>query len=122
MNGTPPPASPGPRQGLLRSFWLMFVVEFQNAFSDNVLRWLVTYLIVGLGLSLEKRDSFVPLVGIVFALPFVLFSMAGGFFADRFSKRSVAIAVKCAEIGIMSLAVARFVAQQHLRCCWRAFF
>jgi acyl-[acyl-carrier-protein]-phospholipid O-acyltransferase/long-chain-fatty-acid--[acyl-carrier-protein] ligase len=82
----------------------MFVVEFQNAFSDNVLRWLVTFLIVGMGLSLEKRDSLVPLVGAVFALPFVLFSMAGGFFADRFSKRSVAIAVKCAELGIMSVA------------------
>jgi acyl-[acyl-carrier-protein]-phospholipid O-acyltransferase/long-chain-fatty-acid--[acyl-carrier-protein] ligase len=82
----------------------MFVVEFQNAFSDNVLRWLVTFLIVGMGLSLEKRDSLVPLVGAVFALPFVLFSMAGGFFADRYSKRSVAITVKCAELGIMSVA------------------
>ena len=88
----------------MRSFWLMFVVEFQNAFSDNVLRWLVTFLIVGMGLSLEKRDSLVPLVGAVFALPFVLFSMAGGFFADRYSKRNVAIAVKCAELGIMSVA------------------
>jgi len=92
----------------LKSFWLMFVVEFQNAFSDNVLRWLVTFLIVGMGLSQEKRDSFVPLVGVVFALPFVLFSMAGGFFADRFSKRSVAISVKCAEIGIMSFALIGF--------------
>ncbi len=82
----------------------MFAVEFQNAFSDNVLRWLVSFLIVGMGLSLEKRDSLVPLVGTVFALPFVLFSMAGGFFADRYSKRSVAIAVKCAELGIMSTA------------------
>jgi acyl-[acyl-carrier-protein]-phospholipid O-acyltransferase/long-chain-fatty-acid--[acyl-carrier-protein] ligase len=82
----------------------MFVVEFQNAFSDNVLRWLVSFLIVGMGLSLEKRDSLVPLVGAIFALPFVLFSMAGGFFADRYSKRSVAIAVKCAELGIMSAA------------------
>ena len=53
--------------------------------------------------SLEKRDSLVPLVGDVFALPFMLFSMAGGFFADRFSKRNVAIAVKCAELGIMSV-------------------
>src|SRR5690242_7430736 len=90
--------------GNLRSFWLMFVVEFQNAFSDNVLRWLVTFLIVGMGLSLETRDSLVPLVGAVFALPFILFSMTGGFFADRFSKRNVAIGVKCAELVIMSVA------------------
>ncbi|HEX7619365.1 MAG TPA: MFS transporter, partial [Verrucomicrobiae bacterium] len=94
----------GQKPDALRSFWLMFVVEFQNAFSDNVLRWLVTFMIVGMSLSLEKRDSLVPLVSAIFALPFVLFSMAGGFFADRFSKRSVAIAVKCAELGIMSAA------------------
>jgi acyl-[acyl-carrier-protein]-phospholipid O-acyltransferase / long-chain-fatty-acid--[acyl-carrier-protein] ligase len=95
-------ANPNPTS--LRDFWLMFVVEFQNAFSDNVLKFLVTFFIVGMGLSEEKRDSLVPLVGAVFALPFVLFSMAGGFFADRFSKRRVAVAVKCVEIGIMSLA------------------
>jgi acyl-[acyl-carrier-protein]-phospholipid O-acyltransferase / long-chain-fatty-acid--[acyl-carrier-protein] ligase len=89
----------------LRSFWLMFVVEFQNAFSDNTLKFLVTFFIVGLGLSEETRDSLVPLVGAVFALPFVLFSMTGGFFADRFSKRRVAIFIKCAELGIMSLAL-----------------
>jgi acyl-[acyl-carrier-protein]-phospholipid O-acyltransferase/long-chain-fatty-acid--[acyl-carrier-protein] ligase len=94
-----------PQTAKLRSFWLMFVVEFQNAFSDNVLKFLVTFLIIGLGLSQEKRDSFVPLVGAVFALPFILFSMAGGFFADRFSKRYVAVAVKCAEIGIMFLVL-----------------
>jgi acyl-[acyl-carrier-protein]-phospholipid O-acyltransferase/long-chain-fatty-acid--[acyl-carrier-protein] ligase len=88
----------------IRSFWLMFVVEFQNALSDNTLKFLVTFFIVGMGLSVEKRDSFVPLVGAVFALPFVLFSMAGGFFADRFSKRNVAVAIKCAETGIMSVA------------------
>src|ERR1039458_593924 len=87
----------------LRSFWLMFVVEFQNAFSDNTLKFLVTFFILGMGMSLDKRESLVGLVGIVFAVPFVLFSMAGGFFADRFSKRDVAIAVKCAELGIMSV-------------------
>jgi len=92
----------------LRSFWLMFVVEFQNAFSDNVLKFIVTFFIVGLGLSQEKRDSLVPLVFAVFALPFVLFSMAGGFFADHYSKRNVAIAVKCAELGIMSVALLGF--------------
>jgi acyl-[acyl-carrier-protein]-phospholipid O-acyltransferase/long-chain-fatty-acid--[acyl-carrier-protein] ligase len=97
--------SAAPQAAKLRSFWLMFAVEFQNAFSDNALKFLVTFLIVGLGLSQEKRDSLVPLVGALFALPFVLFSMAGGFFADRFSKRNVALAVKCAEIGIMSVAL-----------------
>jgi acyl-[acyl-carrier-protein]-phospholipid O-acyltransferase/long-chain-fatty-acid--[acyl-carrier-protein] ligase len=97
-----PGTSPG--QASLRGFWCLFVEQFQNAFSDNVLKFLVTFLIVGMGLPEEKRDGLVPLVGALFALPFVLFSMAGGFAADRFSKRTVAIAVKCVELGIMSLA------------------
>ena len=89
----------------LRSFWLMFVVEFQNAFSDNLLRWLVTFLIVGVVASETHRNELVPLVGALFALPFILFSMAGGFFADRFSKRDVTVTIKCAEIGIMTVAL-----------------
>ncbi len=90
--------------GHLRSFWFLFVEQFQNAFSDNVLKFLVTFLIVGTVVSEEKRDELVPLVGALFALPFILFSMAGGFVADRFSKRTVAVTVKCVELGIMSLA------------------
>jgi acyl-[acyl-carrier-protein]-phospholipid O-acyltransferase / long-chain-fatty-acid--[acyl-carrier-protein] ligase len=98
----------GPRQPDLRSFWLMFVVEFQNAFSDNTLKFLVTFFVVGMGVSEQKRDSLVPLIGGIFAIPFILFSMAGGYFADHFSKRNVAVAIKCAEIGIMSFAALGF--------------
>lgn len=93
-----------PKSGL-RSFWLMFVIEFQNAFSDNLLRWIVTFLIVGMVASETHRNELVPLVGALFALPFILFSMAGGFFADRFSKRDVTVTIKCVEIGIMSVAL-----------------
>lgn len=92
-------------QSALRSFWLMFVVEFQNAFSDNLLRFLVTFLIIRMAADPGQRDSLVPLVSAVFALPFVLFSMAGGFFADRFSKRKVTVTIKSAEIGIMTVAL-----------------
>ncbi|MBU6409953.1 MAG: MFS transporter, partial [Verrucomicrobia bacterium] len=95
-----------PQTSRLRSFWLMFVVEFQNAFSDNVLKFLVTYSIIWTAASAATRDSYLSLIGAIFALPFVLFSMAGGFFADRFSKRRVAIGIKCAELGIMTAATA----------------
>ena len=94
-----------PRPARPASFWSLFVVQFQNAFSDNVLKFLTTFIIIGLGFSIEKRDKLVPFVGFVFALPFVLFSMTGGYLADRFSKRSVIIGIKTAEIGIMSLAL-----------------
>ena len=89
-------------------FWSLIVTQFQGAFSDNALKQLVLFLILGLGLPADKRDALVPAVGALFALPFILFSMAGGFLADRFSKRSVTIGVKIFEIGVMALALAGF--------------
>jgi acyl-[acyl-carrier-protein]-phospholipid O-acyltransferase/long-chain-fatty-acid--[acyl-carrier-protein] ligase len=46
----------------------------------------------------------VVLAGALFALPFILFSMLGGWLADRFSKCLVIRRVKQAEIGIMLFA------------------
>ncbi len=88
-----------------RGFWWLFITQFQGAFSDNVLKWLVISLITGMGFSNDKRDQLVGVVGALFALPFILFSMAGGFFADHFSKRSVTIGIKVFEIFVMLLAL-----------------
>ena len=45
-------------------------------------------------------------MGALFAIPFILFSMTGGYLADRFSKRSVIIGMKIAEILVMAVALA----------------
>jgi acyl-[acyl-carrier-protein]-phospholipid O-acyltransferase/long-chain-fatty-acid--[acyl-carrier-protein] ligase len=91
-----------------KGYWSLFVTQFQGAFSDNLFKFLVIFLIAGMGLSEAQENLFVPLVGALFALPFILFSMAGGYLADRFSKRSVAIGTKITEVGIMCLALAGF--------------
>ena len=87
-----------------RSFWSLIITQFQGAFSDNALKNLVIYLIVSSGLPEDQRDLLVPLTGALFALPFILFSMTGGYFADRFSKRTVTVGVKYFEIGVMLVA------------------
>jgi len=97
----------------LRGFWGLFVTQFQGAFSDNALKWLVTYIIIGMEMTGDKRDQLVGIVGGLFALPFIVFSMAGGFLADRYSKRSVTIGVKVFEIGVMFLALVG-LATNHL--------
>ncbi|MSU51373.1 MAG: MFS transporter [Opitutus sp.] len=88
-----------------RGFWYLFVTQFQGAFSDNALKWLAIFIITGMGLTPEERDKLIGIVGALFALPFIAFSMAGGFLADRFSKRSVTIGVKVFEIFVMLLAL-----------------
>ncbi len=86
-------------------FWSLIGVQFQGAFSDNVLRWLVTYLVLSMGLQAGERNQLVVLViPLLFSIPFLMFSMAGGYFADRYSKRSVVIGTKIMEIGVALVA------------------
>ncbi len=89
-------------------FWSLIATQFQGAFNDNGLKFLVLYLIIGTNLTPDEEETKVLLVGALFALPFILFSMTGGYLADRFSKRSVTIGTKVFEIGVMLFAVAGF--------------
>lgn len=89
-------------------FWSLIATQFQGAFNDNALKFLIIYLIIGTNLSSDTEESKVLLVGVLFALPFILFSMTGGFLADRFSKRRVTIWTKFFEIGVMLFAIAGF--------------
>ncbi len=84
-----------------RGFWALIVTQFQGAFSDNGLKALVTFIGLNLATTSRQRESIVPLIGILFSAPFIFFSMAGGFLADRLSKRTVTIGVKVFEIFIM---------------------
>lgn len=79
--------------------------QFQGAFSDNALRWLVIFpVLASVVLSDAEKDGFASHASLLFAIPFLLFSTIGGWMADRFSKRSVMIGVKLAEIAIMIFA------------------
>jgi MFS family permease len=95
-------AAPKPRGE--RGFWALILTQFQGAFSDNVLRNLLLAMVVGMGLAGVERDRFVSIVTFLFGLPFVLFSMTGGWLADRFSKRQVTIWTKVMEIASMIVA------------------
>jgi acyl-[acyl-carrier-protein]-phospholipid O-acyltransferase/long-chain-fatty-acid--[acyl-carrier-protein] ligase len=97
---------PAPRPHSIRGFWALIATQFQGAFSDNVLKNLAIFFVLGLGLPEDTRDRYGTLINALFALPFIFFSMAGGFFADRYSKRSVTIATKTMEIGVMLVAFA----------------
>ena len=100
------PQSAVPNPPSQRGFWALIITQFQGAFSDNALKWLTLFLVTQTISSAAERDRLFTLVGGLFAVPFILFSMAGGFLADRFSKRRVILGVKVFEIGVMLLALA----------------
>jgi acyl-[acyl-carrier-protein]-phospholipid O-acyltransferase / long-chain-fatty-acid--[acyl-carrier-protein] ligase len=89
----------------LTGFWALVAVQFQNAFSDNALKWLVSFLVLETALTKQQRDLwFILVVPLLFAVPFLLFSIPGGYFADKYSKRSVTLGTKLFELIVMSLA------------------
>jgi len=102
---TPRGGAEGDPRARLLGFWALIATQFQGAFSDNALKWLVSFLVLESSKSREQRDFlFVLVVPLVFAIPFLVFSIPGGFFADRFSKRSVTVWTKLLEVGTMGVA------------------
>src|ERR1019366_10674217 len=107
LSGKPANAElPWPPRKWRLGFWSLIATQFQSAFNDNALKFLVIYLIVERNFPEVIRDRFILLVGALFALPFIFFSLAGGYLADRFSKRSGTIGTKCFEIAVMTFALA----------------
>jgi acyl-[acyl-carrier-protein]-phospholipid O-acyltransferase / long-chain-fatty-acid--[acyl-carrier-protein] ligase len=91
-----------------RGFWSLIATQFQGAFNDNGLKFFVIFVILGQNPTTSQKDFGVFMIGNLFAVPFLIFSMTGGFLADRFSKRSVTIGTKIFEIAAMLFAIFAF--------------
>src|SRR5438309_7617710 len=96
---------PEPEKKWRLGFWSLIATQFQGAFNDNGLKFFVIYLILGQNPSTAQKDFGVFLIGNLFAIPFLLFSMTGGFLPDRFSKRGVTTGTKLSEIVALLLAL-----------------
>jgi acyl-[acyl-carrier-protein]-phospholipid O-acyltransferase / long-chain-fatty-acid--[acyl-carrier-protein] ligase len=100
------------RPGLQSFLW----TQFLGAFNDNVCKFVVSMLAVALAGAAASTSTAstgaaegsgdLPIVGVVFILPFLLFSGYAGQVADRYNKRTVLIVTKALEIVAMALAVA----------------
>ena len=85
--------------------WLN-ATQFLGAFNDNLFKGFVTMFLI---LLIPEWKGF--LLGgatIIFAIPFLCFTAYAGFLADRFPKNRVTVALKYAELAVMSLAVPLF--------------
>src|SRR5260370_39784085 len=85
------PSMPEQETNWRRGFWSLIATQFQGAFNENGLKQFVIFLILAMNLPKEGRDRLVPIVGALFSAPFILFSMTGGYLADRFLQRHVTI-------------------------------
>jgi MFS family permease len=93
-----------------RSFWGMTATQFLGAFNDNLFKQLMLLLAIPVGAAAAQKADEQGLATMIFSLPFVLFSGFAGWLSDRYSKRTMIVLCKCAEIGIMLLGMLGFLA------------
>src|SRR5207245_4544298 len=87
-------------RGLQPFLW----TQFLGAFNDNLFKIVVSMLAVHAA-SEASAGRQLSLVGVVFILPFLLFSGYAGELADVYSKRTVLVITKSLEIVAASLAL-----------------
>ncbi len=90
------------------SFLGLLLTQLLTAVNDNAFRWLV----IGVGKQILEQTGAEEDVALVltagtacFVLPYLVLAAPAGYLADRFSKRSVIVACKVAEIAIMALGI-----------------
>src|SRR3954471_7349916 len=80
----------------------LLLTQFLGATNDNILRWLA----IGVGKELVTKDQISTVLAVgsgCLVLPYLLLAAPAGYLADRFSKRSVIVWCKVAEIALMAL-------------------
>jgi len=92
-----------------RGFKALLITQFLEAFNDNALKVVVTFVAIDYFAQHGAGTIFVSLAGAVFILPFLLFSTFAGYLADRFSKKKIIVIAKVAELVILLFGMAAFV-------------
>lgn len=88
-------------------FRAFLATSFFGAFNDNFFKLIVTCFALS-RLGKEAQDTYVPLAGAMFVLPYLVCSSYAGFVSDRFTKRRVIIWAKWLELAIMVFGVFLF--------------
>ncbi len=97
------------RQPLLqdRGFWGLNLTQFFGAFNDNLFKQLV--MLDCLDQASQGGRDLQGLGIVVFSIPFIAISGYAGYLSDRFSKRTIIVLCKLAEVVIVLLGMIGFV-------------
>jgi acyl-[acyl-carrier-protein]-phospholipid O-acyltransferase/long-chain-fatty-acid--[acyl-carrier-protein] ligase len=103
-------SGPGGFKQLLKNegFHSFLWTQFLGAFNDNAYKIVVSMRAVHVAAATGAGSEYLSLAGVVFVIPFLLFSGYSGHLADAVSKRKVLISVKVFEIAVMALGFAAF--------------
>ncbi len=91
-----------------RSFWGLNLTQFFGAFNDNLFKQLV--MLDCLDQASQGGRDLQGLGLVLFSIPFIAISGYAGFLSDRFSKRTIIVLCKLAEVVIVLLGMIGFLA------------
>ena len=84
-----------------QSYLGILFTQLLGALNDNMFR----FFAVCVAQPVLGNETALAIGAAVFTLPYLLLAVPAGFFADRFSKRTVIVSCKVAEIAIMILGM-----------------
>ncbi|RMF47535.1 MAG: hypothetical protein D6751_02475, partial [Deltaproteobacteria bacterium] len=97
-------------KSLPRGFHWLNATQFFGALNDNLFKLLLVFLIIDLQ-GLDAAGRIAATAGLIFVLPFLLFSAAAGRLVDRFSKTRLIRHAKLLELIIMFAGSLCFAAE-----------
>ena len=103
-----PPASQAQSWNSVRGFLALVVTQFLGAVNDNILKGVLIYMVIDGSWTGRLGAGGQGIVSLCLSLPFIFLSGIAGEYADRFSKRDVAVVMKIAEIPIGLVAMFGF--------------
>ena len=89
--------------------------QLLGALNDNVFKLLTIYLLIDIT-SVNRSSEILFWIGVVYVLPFLLFSSLGGTLADRFSKQKLIVYLKLLEVVVMALALPAYYFKSSVAC------
>ena len=89
--------------------------QLLGALNDNVFKFLTIFLLIDIT-GATQSSGILFWIGVVYVLPFLLFSSLGGTLADRFSKQKLIIYLKLLEVVVMALGIPAYYFKSPFAC------
>ena len=86
-------------------FNALLATQFLGAFNDNAFKLVIAFFAIDQFVTKSGGSLFLSLAGILFSLPYFLFSTYAGYLADHFSKQKIIVWMKLLEVIVMILGL-----------------
>lgn len=111
------------KSNYLSGYWSLTATLFQGAFSDNLFKWILVYLLWE-SVPAEDTETIAKIpsyAGMIFAIPFIIFPGFFGALSDRVSKQKILEWTKLIEVCVMTIGLMAILSGNPL-FLWSVFF